>query len=113
MASSDFDTSSLRGKPKKVADSIVAFLTRRLGAAPSGGGCKAFYSKDEWRNKGERDCGPAAILILCHDGGDLSPYCNLDYEVYSAYEALQQMLEKEHGVWLEQGSSWYSVVYSS
>jgi hypothetical protein len=113
MATRDFDTSSLRGKSKKVADSIVDFLTRRLGTSPDGGGCKAFYSKEEWRNQGHSDCGTKVILILCHDGGDLSPYCNLDYEVYSAYEAFQKMLDEKHGVWVEQGSSWYSVVYSS
>lgn len=42
------------------------------------GGCKPFYSPDEWRERGEwRAIGgepDSTVLIVCHDGGDMSHY---------------------------------------
>ena len=107
--SKDFDTSHLSGTSKKLADLVTKFITERSGAAPSGGGCRAFYSPKEWKERGE-DYGLTSELILVHDGGDLAPYCNLDYEEYKMHDALYEFL-KSKGYYLESCTCWYSAVY--
>lgn len=111
MSTNDFDTSHLSGNAKRVADSIVAWLTGANATAPSGGGCRAFYTPEEWRERGEKH-GTEAALILCHDGGDLAPYCNLDYDIGCGklHDLFQSMLEKQ-GYYVEACTSWYSAVY--
>ena len=106
----DFDTSELKGKSKALADSITGWMTARYGQEPYGGGCKAFYSPKEWKKRGE-DYGTESLLILCHDGGDLAPLCNWDYECYKSMEDFNDFLQQKHGVYLEQCTSWYSAVY--
>ena len=109
----DFDTSNLSGKSKKVADGIVKWLTDRyksFGDTPSGGGCRAFYSPREWKERGE-SYGTNAVLIICHDGGDLAPLCNFDYECYKAMEEFRNFLGDKFGVYPEQCSSWYTAIY--
>lgn len=107
---SDFNTDHLSGKAKTIADGIIKFLTERNGEAPDGGGCKAFYSIKEWKERGE-SYGTKSLLILCHDGGDLGPVCNHDYECYKAMEDFAGFLRNHYGVYVEQCTSWYSAVY--
>lgn len=108
-AGHDFATDHLTGKAKEVADAIVAYMTESLGCAPSGGGCRAFYTPEEWSERGE-DHGTSSILVLAHDGGDLGPFCNYDHESYEAVEGLVAALEPL-GVYIECCTSWYSAVY--
>lgn len=107
---SDFDTSHLTGKVKDIADSIVSFLTKSLEQPPYGGGCRAFYSVEEWTERRE-DYGCNSLLILCHDGGDLASFCNYDYEQYESMEKLREHLDTL-GVYVEQATGWYSCVYA-
>ena len=107
----DFDTNNLSGKAKKIADGIVAWMTDRSGESPDGGGCRAFYSTKEWKDRGE-SYGLNSLLILCHDGGDLGPLCSWDYECYKAMDDFSNFLREKHGVYIEQCTSWYSAVYS-
>lgn len=107
---SDFDTSHLSGKAKKIADAIVTLLTRENGGeAPYGGGCKAFYSPAEWKARQE-SYGLTSVLILCHDGGDLADYCNEDYERYSRVTALNKTLDSM-GYYMESCTGWYTAIY--
>lgn len=48
----DLDTSHLKGLARKIADDLVKHLHTRLGEDASGGGCKAFYSAQEWDDRG-------------------------------------------------------------
>lgn len=105
----DFDTSNLSGKAKTLANGIVKWMTERYGQSPSGGGSRAFYSPKEWRERGE-SYGQQSVLILCHDGGDLAPLCNWDYECYKSMEAFKDFL-RQKGFYVEQCTSWYSAVY--
>lgn len=109
MATKDFNTDHLRGKAKTVANGVVKFLTERYGAAPDGGGCKAFYSPREWKDRGE-DYGTDSVLVLCHDGGDLSDLCG-GYSNPKTEAAFHDYLRREHGVWVERCTGWYSAVY--
>lgn len=73
------------------------------------GGCKAFYSPAQWEERGE-EYGRGALLIVCHDGGDLAPFFNHDYQCYASMEKMRKALERV-GCFVEQCTSWYSAVY--
>lgn len=105
----DFDASDLKGKARTLANAITAWLAARNGYAPSGNGCKAYYSPRQWRERGE-SYGCDSVLILCHDGGALATVCNLDYGNYLAAEEFRKFLHSR-GYWVEACTSWYSAVY--
>jgi hypothetical protein len=88
-------------------NAIVALLEKRN--ALDTGGCKAFYSPAEWRERGE-DYAQNAVLIVVHDGGDHAPYFNWDYGYARGIEAVMAAL-LPHGVFAEQATSWYSGIY--
>jgi hypothetical protein len=73
------------------------------------GGCKAFYSPEEWAAKGER-YGLKSKLVVVYDGGDHRPYFTLDSEQYDLVEKMQEAL-KEHGMFFEEAMTWYGAVY--
>lgn len=75
----------------------------------SGGGCKAFYTPDEWLDRGE-DYGTHSKLIVCHDGGDLLPYFSYDGTDYGRNERMVEALEKL-GYYAEQCTCWYTAIY--
>ena len=110
MATKDFNTEHLSGEAKTVANGIVEWMATRYGSAPDGGGCKAFYSAKEWKERGE-SYGTNALLVLVHDGGDLAPLCNWDYECYKQMDEFGKYLREKHEVYVEGCTSWYSAVY--
>ena len=77
----------------------------------SGGGCRAFYSPKEWEARGEL-YGKNSLLIVVHDGGDLAPYFNYDYECQNAVEKMDEALS-QLGAHAEQCTSWYTAIYLS
>lgn len=89
----------------KIANAILKILPKDA----SGGGCKAFYSTTEWKERKE-SYGLNSGLIVVHDGGDLAKYCNLDYESYLDCKKLNQALG-EIGYYIEGCTCWYSAVY--
>ena len=97
------------GPPRLIAEAIVRLLRKRLGRAPTGGGCLAFRSRDKHVAMGEK-YGRDAVLILVHDGGDLAPCCNLDYEDPEAEAALVALLEGL-GFRMEPCTNYYTAVY--
>ena len=91
----------------KAAKAILELLAAE--DATCTGGCRAFYSTEEWKARNET-CGLNSLLIVAHDGGELAKYFNLDYENYDAVERMRLKLEAV-GLYPEQGTSWYSAVY--
>jgi hypothetical protein len=75
----------------------------------SSGGCRAFYTPEEWKARGE-PYGHGACLIVCHDGGDLAPLFNLDYENYQGWETMFQVLDN-HGYLAESMTGWATAIY--
>ncbi len=73
------------------------------------GGCRAFYTPKEWKERGE-PYGKGACLIICHDGGDLAPVFNLDYESYMTYDTMFGRLLAE-GFLAEQMYGWCTAIY--
>jgi hypothetical protein len=105
----DFTTAHLVGTARTVADIIVSTLTTDLGKAPYAGGCRAFYAPAEWAARGETH-GTRSLLVLVHDGGDLSYYCNADKGDHAAVRTLSDAL-REHGFYIEACTCWYSAIY--
>ena len=92
---------------KKITDWITAYN----GGTFYTGGCRPFYTPEEWEARGE-DYGTESILVLVHDGGDLARFCNEDYGDYPAIDAFQVFL-KSKNLYLEGCTCWYSALYSN
>ncbi len=89
------------------ANVILEFLQEKDAAYHGGGG--KFYSPEEWADRGEQ-YGLRSQLIITHDGGDHAPAFNIDYGAYEFQEELVGRL-RNHGLYVEQCTSWYSAVY--
>ena len=105
----DFDRSHLTGEAKTIANIVYEHVKNVLGNEPSGGGCKAFYSPEAWKERGE-SYGTKSLLVLVHDGGSLAPFANLDYGAYKLFDGFQKELSK-HGYYCEACTGWYSAIY--
>jgi hypothetical protein len=106
-------------------ESIVDFLQAK--GLTNTGGCRAFYSPQEWAERGE-EYGKRSILVVVYDGGDLRPAFNMDaaydadcalvqefgrpegYQPYALLEAMQAELKKL-GFYFEECTRWYGAVY--
>jgi len=95
----------LSAKGRKAAQAII----KLIGKDADGGGCKAFYTPEEWADRGE-SYGTKSLLIVCHDGGDHARFFNMDYCDYKAFDRQCQELSK-HGVYAEQCTGWYTAIY--
>lgn len=95
---------------KLAIDKIVALVKRdHCSEDISSGGQRSFYSPEEWLARGEK-YGHGSVMIVCHDGGDLAKYFNLDYCCYDAYDRMHEELA-EIGMYPEQCTSWYTAIY--
>jgi len=75
----------------------------------STGGCTPFYLPTAWKARGEV-YGHDSKLVVCHDGGDLQSFFNMDYEDYDAYELMLNALNKI-GYFPEGLHNWCTGVY--
>ncbi len=79
------------------------------------GGCKAFYSPQEWRERGE-EYGTESELIVVYDGGDLKYLFSMDavYD-FGNYAMLEKMADELEaiGMYYEECTGWYSAVYAA
>lgn len=97
----------LKPKARKAAEAIVRVLAEN--EATNTGGCRAFYSPDEWSDRGE-DYGTGSVLVVVHDGGDHAAFFNYAYEQPGLMEKVQEAL-RPLGLYVEQCTGWYSAVY--
>lgn len=74
------------------------------------GGCKAFYSPEEWTQVNGSPVSRAALLVIIHDGGNMAPRFNLDYEQYKLYDSIDPML-RPRGLWRDHMNSVESRIY--
>lgn len=106
----------LDAKGERAYEVITAFLKAR--GMTYTGGCKAFYSPKEWRERGE-EYGLKSCLIVAHDGGDHARAFSMDAcyvrgraEEYEVHESMQKTLGKV-GCFAEQCTIWYTAIYSN
>lgn len=108
LKTDDFRTNHLTANQKNIADAILA-VARRYNPEADGGGCKAFYTPDEWKARKEK-YGTDSVLIVVHDGGDLAHYFNYDYQAYKSIEAMDKALDSL-GFYAEPCTTWYTAIY--
>jgi len=108
MSVRDFNTDHLEPRAAEIAKAIVAHMTDQLNQAPDGGGCRAFYDVEEWVERGEAH-GHGAVLILCHDGGDLCEFMEYPDEGEFSY-GFDELLT-ELGVYASPCTGWYTALY--
>ncbi len=115
----DFDMTALTGPALTIAVAVHGLLRQDLedryrdgvrDRGPTGGGCKAFYTPEQWEARGEDHDEAGAVLVLVHDGGDLGPYCNPAYEDERAFKRLGTVLASL-GYRLGDGHGWWVPVY--
>lgn len=95
------------GASDKAKEAIRTIMS--VAQPETGGGCRAFYTPEEWAERGER-YGTKSVLVVCHDGGDLTHSFNPDYRNHLAMEKLQAELGKL-GLYAELCTSWFSAIY--
>ena len=103
----DFATDHLTGPAKAFADALnAALMALKGGRAPWGGGCPAYRTREQWIAKGEEyGTEPNVVLILLHDGGDLSRYSGEP----GAWNVVER-IAKEHWMYLCSETGWYTSV---
>ena len=106
----NFDTKHLTNNDqRKIAQAIIKVAKEIFGDDASGGGCRAFYTPKEWKERGEK-YGQDSKLIVVYDGGDLYPLFSYMSECREAQRKVDQALE-ELGYYHEPCTGWYSAVY--
>ena len=102
----DFNKPGGLSKEGDLAYSVIREWVQSKGEDYSGG-CKCFYSPEEWADRGE-EYGLRSELIIVHDGGCLST-ANDDYGIWvrDTMDALSAL-----GLFVEHCTCWYSAVYS-
>jgi len=104
----DLYTGHLNPTQQKVANEIMSVVRTYTGGLYTGG-CKAFYTPEQWKDRGEQ-FGLYSILIVCHDGGDFAPFFDWGIEADSWRNVMNARL-KNLGFYAEQCTSWYTSIY--
>lgn len=105
---------NLTGKGREAAETILAYLRER--EATYTGGCRTFYTPEEWAERGE-SYGRDSLLIVVYEGSDVAPFFSFDacYRTGAAsdYEPCESMSAKlrEVGCFPEQCTTWYTAIY--
>lgn len=73
------------------------------------GGCRTFYSPQEWQSRGEYG-GERAVLIVVYDGGDVGYAFDYDHEQYAIVDKLAAKLN-EAGFMAEPINGWSCAIY--
>lgn len=102
----DFQIDHLPERQQRIARLVLRTINN---PDATGGGCRAFYAPEEWKDRGE-EFGTMSDLVIVHDGGDLAPWFNLDYGRYGLNDRMQDALARK-GLYVEQCTSWYSAIY--
>lgn len=96
----------LSRKGRQAAQTILRVMAESP-ISVSSGGCRTFYSPQEWKDRGE-PYGQGGVLVVVYDGGDARHWFTMD-EGYTLYEKMREALS-EIGVYAEPGTNWYSAI---
>lgn len=89
------------------AHEAVMSVLEGFGATHAGN--RAFYSPEEWAERGE-EYGADGVLVLVYDDSDLASFCDPMTGSEVRVEAMRRALA-DAGLWVEACTSWYSAVY--
>lgn len=108
-------TATLRSRPsypprgKAAAELILDFL---LAEGLTGTcGCHAFYSPQQWKERGEK-YGHDALLILVYDSGDITTCMDPAQGQHDLIDRFMENLER-NGFVIEPCTHWYSAIYDA
>ena len=96
----------LTRKGRRAAQAILAMLGERK--ATHTGGCRTFYSPQEWADRGE-SYGHASLLIVVHDGGDVGRFFNGAANDYEPCETMRERLQAV-GCYPVACTTWYTAI---
>lgn len=103
---SDFFVEHLSGEQQRIAAIVLHYVE----PGDTGGGCRAFYTPKQWKERGE-SYGLNSRLIVCHDGGALAPLFNpRDRGDVQASNAMHDSL-RAMGYYVESCTCWYSAIH--
>jgi len=91
----------------RAAYHVIIGILRRAKLLHTGG-CRAFYSPKEWRDRGEA-YGTKSELVVVYDGGDVRELFEPEYGPQLSEELWSKL--KEKGLWYEPCTCWYSAIY--
>lgn len=94
---------------RDVAYHILEAAGLVMGRAPYTGGCRTFYTPEEWKEKENYEV-TNELLFICHDGGEFGNLCSYDREQYGLMEEFDNLLNKK-GYYTEAGTNWWTAVY--
>lgn len=92
---------------EKAAQAILSIL-RKYDALHTGG-CRAFYSPQEWTDRGE-EYGCESVLLVVHDGGDVARFFNHDYQMPGRMASMDAALA-DVGLYAQPCTTWYTAIY--
>jgi uncharacterized protein (TIGR02996 family) len=98
----------LSSRGKKAARLILDFLLAEKLTGTCG--CRAFYSPQEWKDRGEQ-FGHDSLLILVYDGGDITTCMDPAKEQHDLIDRFDQNLER-NGFVIDTCTCWYSAIYN-
>jgi len=87
---------------------IIEAWRQKRGLTYSGG-CRTYYSPAEWCARNER-YGTSSLLVVVHDGGDLSASGEHGMSILDRDHELSETLAAA-GLYLECCTHWYHAVY--
>jgi len=104
----DNDTCHLEGAQLVIAQAVLR-TAKHYGSSLHTGGCRTFYTPQEWRQRGE-SYGLNSQLIVCYEGSAIAPFFNMEHGCDGWYTAMQGALNSL-GFYSEECTSWYSAIY--
>ena len=95
---------------KAAAHVIVEFLLRE--GLTNTGGCQAFYSPLQWKERGG-EIGHNSLLILVYDGGDINDCMSTERPWGGSRDLVDRFEQnlRRNGFAIERCTSWYSAIY--
>ena len=103
----DFEMPEGLSKEGRTAWHEIMTYVGSMAPSPNTGGCKAFYSPKEWKERDE-DYGTESLLIVVHDGGDMARFFNVSYGQDELIEGVQETLSEAYA---ESCTCWYAAIY--
>lgn len=109
MIQNDLDVNHLNNSQKQLAQLIISTAKSLQQSEVYCGGCRAFYTPEEWIKRDEL-YGTNSMLIVCHDGGDMAKFFNYAYECVNYMEQMRLAL-KNNGYYAESCTCWYTAIF--
>ena len=112
MAAEDFKIpKGLSKHGRAVATTIMRVLRAKSpDGKPDAGGCKVFYTPQEWTARGEQ-YGCDSELIIVYDGGEHARFFDYNEECYKDISTMEDAVIDNTECFIEACTCWYAAAY--